>query len=200
MTASARQNPKDPLAKRPGETDQQWKTRVALARVMNPERVRGEVANDFTRQHGSYHQRFVTHVETATRAQAHVNRGGTPICRWEAAGKLTQTQLMVIGWCQNLWRRAGLTVRVTANYGERIAGAGNADGRAVNELQAREDLHRIQDHVPRSYWDVFENICRHQMAAGEAGVGQGYTGKAAQNRAHTIVCFVADIVAMREGL
>lgn len=190
----------DPLAKRSGETDRQWKSRLALARVMNPERAKGEVANDFAQQHGSYTQRFVTHVETATRAQAHVNRGGTPICRWEAAGKLTMTQLAVIAWCQRLWRLAGSNQRVTANYGERIIGSGNAEGRAANELQAREDLHRIQDYVPHAYWDVFENICRHSMAAGEAGVGPGYTGKAAQNRAHTIICFVADIVAMREGL
>lgn len=191
------------MAKRPGETDQQWKTRVALARVVNPEQENREVANDFAQQHGDYSQRFVMHVETGTRARAHVNRGGTPICRWHAAKKLTDDQLAFIHKCQRLWWVAGGNPRVTATYGERLGGAGDAAALASAAADAREDINRISGYFPgplKAYWDVFENVCRHSLPAGVAGAGMGYEGKAAANRAHLIVCFVADYVNTREPL
>ena len=83
-----------------------------------------------------------------------------PVERWKAAGKLSQAQQVVIEMCQRLWNLAGLQQRVTASYGERTSGSGNSEVRAINEIEAREDLHRIQDYVPGKYWAVFELLCR----------------------------------------
>lgn len=190
-------------AKRPDETDRQWRDRLALLDVVRKPKAKAEAANDFTQQHGDYRKRFVTHVETGTRAQAHVNRGGTPLCRWIAANKLTDSQLTAIDFCMRLWRLSGLHQRVTASYGERLGGFGSAELSASNEIEAREDLHRLRGYFPGAlagYFDVFENVCRHGMAASEAGEGIGYVGKSAGHRAHLIVCFVADTIAMRERL
>lgn len=121
-----------------------------------------------------------------------------PVERWKAAGKLTQPQQVVIEMVQRLWNLAGLQQRVTASYGERMSGSGNCEVRAINEIEAREDLHRIQDYVPTPYWSIFEGCCRHGEPAGIAGSRLGFGGRSAQDRAHQVVCFVCDVIAMRE--
>lgn len=191
----------DPLAKRADETTTQWKMRVALSKAINdetPQRV-----NPFAKAHGDYVERFITHGDLNTRAKVAVNRGGDAVARWEAAGRLSITQLAVIGLCQRLWRLVGLNQRVTADYGERIPGTGCADSRAVNEIEARDDLKRIEAYFPgalREYWRVFERVVRHGETAAGAGAGLGYGTRSGADRAHTIVCFVADIVATNERL
>lgn len=141
--------------------------------------------------------------KTSNTAKVWVNRGGTALSRWEAAGKLSDSQLIAIAWVQRLWRLAGVHQRVTASYGERVAPCyGSSEMGALAEIEAREDLQRVQGYFSGlgAYWDVFENVCRHDCPAGEAGSVAGYVGKAAQYRAHLIVQFVADIVATRERL
>lgn len=123
-----------------------------------------------------------------------------PVQRWIASGKLTEGQQHAIGYVRRLWDIAGMEARLTANYGHVAKGAGCAERRALIEIEAREDLHRVQDYVPMQYWSVFELVCRFGEPAGVAGSSMGAGGKTAQARAHTIVCFVADIVAMKEGL
>lgn len=129
-----------------------------------------------------------------------INRGGTPIMRWIDAGKLSETQALAIQTCYRLWALTGLEQRTTANYGERIPGAGDNDARAAVEIEAREDLHRIQGYIPAPYWAVFENVCRFDEPAGVAGSRLGFGNRSAEDRAHTTVCFVADLIAMRERL
>jgi hypothetical protein len=123
-----------------------------------------------------------------------------PVQRWIASGKLTESQQYAIGYVRRLWEIAGLERPITVNYGHMARGAGCAERRAAVEIDAREDLHRVQDYVPAQYWSVFELVCRYGEPAGVAGSGLGAGGKAAQTRAHTIVCFVADTVAMKERL
>ncbi len=123
-----------------------------------------------------------------------------PIERWKAAGRLTQGQQVAIELSQRLWRLVGLEQRVTASYGERMPSSASIEFRALTEIEAREDLHRIQDYVPKSYWDVFENVCRYGMPAGVAGEALGFGERSSQDRAHQIVVFVADIIVMRERL
>lgn len=123
-----------------------------------------------------------------------------PVERWKAAGRLTQAQVVVIEMVQRLWRLAGLQQRVTASYGERMAATHGYELRALDEIEAREDLHRIQDYVPRGYWAVFEAVCRHGMSAGVSGELLGHGRNGAETRAHQVVCLVCDVVAMREGL
>lgn len=123
-----------------------------------------------------------------------------PVERWKSAGKLTQPQQVVIEMCQRLWR---LTedrqyVRMAANYCKVAAASVSYELRALTEIEAREDLHRIQDYVPMPYWSVFERVCRWGEAAGVAGASLGFGDRSAQDRAHTVVCLVADVIAMRE--
>lgn len=148
---------------------------------------------------GGYARRFVMHAESATETMAYVSRHD-PVQRWEGAGKLELHQVAAIELCERLWRLAGIQQPVTANYGERIPGYGNAEVRNAHEIEARKDLHRIQGYFPAKYWNVWENVCRHGEPAGVAGSRLGSSGRPAQERAYTIVCFVADIIAMKERL
>lgn len=150
---------------------------------------------------GSYEQRFITHVETNTKAQAYVS-DHDPVERWYRADRLSDTQVAAIDAVRRLWRLAGIEQKVTASYGERIAGYGSSERRALTEIKARQDLHRMQDYFPgtlTTYWQVFENVCRHGQSAGVAGAALGFGSRSAQDRAHTIVCFVADFISSKEG-
>lgn len=192
----------DPDARRPGESHFDWRGRII--RQKQNERDRAEPAiSDFAKQHGDYQDDFVMHVETATKAKALVNRGGDPVSRWTAANMLEPHQLTAIHYARDLWRRAGITPRVTANYGERIPGQGDRETGGLAEIEAREDLHRMRGHFPAPmdrWFDVFENVVRHDWPAGVAGGDLGQTGKSATARAFTIVQFVADVIAVKERL
>lgn len=162
-----------------------------------------ERANPFARQHGDYQSDFVTHVDTATKAQADVNRGGTPVARWTASGALNEAQQAVIAWCIELWRIAGTERRITANYGERIPGEGCVELANARQIRARDDLHRVKGYFPApldAYWHVFENVCRWDMPAGVAGSHLSRSSRSADVRAHQVVCFVADIIGSRERI
>jgi hypothetical protein len=192
----------DQRAKRPTETWLEHRSRIA--RLKQDERDRMEpIAPAIAIKNGGYEKRFVTHVETNTKAETVVTNHD-PVARWEDAGRLTKTQAAVIWMCRRLWQLAGLNPRVTANYGERIIGASSGvEVRALNQLEAREDLHRIQDYFPgptQAYFRVFENVCRWGMAAGTAGAELGFGTRSAQERAHTVVCFVADVIATHEHI
>jgi hypothetical protein len=194
--------PKDVFAKRGGESHLEWELRKARTKADARDRTEPLITREAA-QHGDYRDDFVTHVETGTKAKAAINRGGSPVCRWEASGKLDNTQMAVIAMCQRLWRLAGLQQRVTATYGERVFGMGNVELAAMNEIEARSDLKRISGYFPgklSNYWDVFENICRHGIPAGVAGASVSFDSKAATARSLTIVRFVADYVATREGV
>lgn len=147
-------------------------------------------------ENGTYERRFITHVETNTKAMAFVSEHD-PVERWDRSGRLTDGQAATISAVRRLWALAGISQRVTASYGQR-SGVGSVESRACTEIEAREDLHRIQEYVPATYWNVFENVCRWGMAAGVAGADLGFGGRSAQDRAHQIVVFVADIIAMKE--
>lgn len=123
-----------------------------------------------------------------------------PVMRWIALGRLSESQQHAIGYVRRLWEIAGLERSVTAKYGHIAAGGGCADLRAAIEIDAREDLHRVQDYVPPQWWAIFELVCRFGEPAGVAGSTLGFGDRSAQERAHTVVCMVADVVAMRERL
>lgn len=135
-------------------------------------------------------------------AQVKINRGGTPLTRWKAAGSLSDTQQAAIDICLRLWAITGLEQRTTANYGERIPGGGNEECRAAVYLDAKDDLAKIEGYFERlePYWNVFVNCIRFDEPAGVAGSRLGFSTRSAETRAHQIVCFVADIIASKEGL
>lgn len=148
---------------------------------------------------GAYGRKFVMHVDSATETMAYVSRHD-PVERWIASERLEDGQIAAIRLCQRLWSLAGVSQPVTAAYGERIPGTGNVELRAVNEIEAREDLHRIEDYFPAKYWAIFELVCRFGEPAGVAGSRLGYGDRSGADRAHTVVCFVADKIAEQERL
>jgi len=194
--AKAKTNPE---AKRSDETDLQWRSRIAARRQYQRDKAE-PIVPIHTERHGDYRQEFVTNVEDGSKARTSINRGGSPICRWKAAGSLSQSQQAAIDYMVRLWGQAGLQQRVTANYGPITGGNGNAELRAINEIEAREDLHRIQAYVPKAYWNVFEAVVRFDEPAGVAGSALANSSRNAKHTAYLIVCFCADIIAMKEGL
>lgn len=190
----------DPAAKRPHETHFQWRAR--LARLAQEKRDKSEpLVPAEAVQHGNYRDANVLHVETFTIACTKRNRGGTPVMRWLAAKKLSETQMLAIMLCYRLWDLCGIKQRVTGTYGERLAvSEAHIDHRAVTTLEATEDLYRIQSYIPTPYWEVFQNVCRFDEPAGVAGHAAGYSSRTAERRAHAIVCFVADTIAQNERL
>lgn len=148
---------------------------------------------------GGYKRAMVAHVESATYAMAHIS-AHDPVERWNRDGRLSDTQNAAIALLRRLWAILEVPQKLTASYGERIMSSGAVELRAMQEIEAREDLHRIQDYVPGRYWSVFENVCRHGMASGQAGEALGYGSRSAKDRAHTVVCFVCDVIAMKERL
>lgn len=150
---------------------------------------------------GGYDRLAMPNPDGGNRAAlVHINRGGTPVMRWIEDGKLTENQQRAIAHCLYLWRMAGVTQRTTANYGDRIPGYGDSEVRVSNEVEARDDLHRIRDYIPITYWSVFENVVRFDEPAGVAGSRLGFGTRSACDRAHTTVCFVADIIFEKERL
>lgn len=131
-----------------------------------------------------------------------VNRGGDPVQRWTWGGRLSDRQKLAIEVCIRLWEKAGLKQRITQKYGTRVPSAASdwVELRAHDEIEARAHLYRLQGLIPDMYWDVFENVCRHGEPAGVAGSRLGWGSRSAQERAHTIVCVVADIIANSERL
>lgn len=150
---------------------------------------------------GHYERTDFIHADNAQRVTAFVNRGGTPLARWLAEpGKLTENHKRAIGHCIYLWQKVGCEKSITANYGERIPGTGDSELRAATLIEAKKDLHRIMDYIPRTYWDTFENCIRWDEPAGIAGSKLGFGSRSACDRAHQVVCFVADIIFEKERL
>lgn len=178
-----------------------------MARRKSKPDTRGPLQKLIDREQVAERQSHLSIITDAQRAKGTyegdrriVNRGGTPIMRWLSAGKLSDTQALAIQTCYRLWAICGLEQRTTAAYGERIASSDVADDhRAATVLEAMEDLARIESYIPNSYWQVYENVCRFDEPAGVAGSRLG-SNRGAEDRAHTIVCFVADMIAMKERL
>lgn len=145
--------------------------------------------NPFTEQHGDYDRngRYV------------VNRGGTPVARWKAAGHLSDSQQAAIAHCIRLWEIVGApSIKLVANLDRTVFGS-PGDGHPM-EIEARSDLSRIKAYVPRDYFEVFENVVRFDEPAGRAGSRFANEAREAQTCARTVVQFVADIIAMKERL
>lgn len=150
---------------------------------------------------GNYERTTFIHAETAKGVTPFINRGGTPLARWRPS--LTQSQEAAVDHCIRLWEILESAPSVTAKYGERVGGQSSAESNANRVIDAREDLWRIIDYFPgplRTYWQVFENICRFDMPAGVAGSALSASSRTNEARANQVLRFVADYIAMRERL
>lgn len=189
----------DPYTKRRDETDLQWRSRVARHEQAQRDRSEPLVPAE-AMAHGDYADAFVR-SDDDTIARVKLNRGGTPVMRWARDKRLSDTQMLAISHCLRLWALAGINPRVTGQYGERIPGGDHESERRVSSyVEALADLRRIKDYIPCQWFGIFENVCRFDEPAGIAGSRLGFGNRSAQDRAHTVVCMVADVIAMREGL
>lgn len=175
------------------------KAQRARRRIMTTERLVSPT--DAQMASGNYYPANIIHAESGTRAGVHRTRHD-PVQRWLDAGRLSTTQDAAIALLRALWARLEASPSVTASYGERTGGHSDAERNAAAKIEARDDLTRIEGYFAglRKWWDVFENVCRWDMAAGVAGSELGYGSRGAEIRAHTIVCFVADKIAEQERL
>lgn len=145
------------------------------------------LVNQFAEQHGDYERnlRFVR------------NRGGTTVERWIAANDLTDHQQCAIRHVQGLWNALGPSRGLVANLDRTIFGT-IGDGHH-REIEARETLSRFRGKFGHKYWDMFENICRFDMAAGIAGRSVR-TGDRASTAALAVVQLIADMIYSSERL
>jgi hypothetical protein len=144
--------------------------------------------NKFADRHGIFERnmRFV------------INRGGTAVDRWTREGLLSETQQAAILHCQGLWRAIDCGPRLVANLDRTVFGS-HGDGHP-REVEARSDIHRIKSGFPLQFWDVFENVCRHDEPAGTAGSRLANDSRSASAAARTVVGLIADTIYMRERL
>lgn len=140
---------------------------------------------------------FITHAESNTKAMAY-RRESDMLERWvrEGGPGFEQGAARAIADCQLFWARMG-EQRLVARYGERVAANTSGDGWTAQD--ASDEIAHRRKMVPRAYWDVFENVARHNEPAGVAG--SRFAKNTAQQiaSAKTIVGFVASIIAMRLG-
>lgn len=147
---------------------------------------------------GDFERDFVTHAESNTKAMAYRRRDTSVVEQWcrEGATGFEEPAKRAIADCITFWQRMGCQ-RITANYGERIAASTHGEGYTAQE--AADEIAFRKGLVPARYWDVFENVVRHNEPAGVAG------SRFAKNRpqqiasARAIVGLVANIIAMRMG-
>lgn len=106
-------------------------------------------------------------------------------------------QAQAVAWVQGLWRQVG-------SEGPRIASSswGDARGGGVINGQKQDDalvqLSLLKTAIPLTYWNVFEDVVRNNVAAGVAG--EDLTkGTRPHDYARACVGFVASIIAMRRG-
>lgn len=149
--------------------------------------------NPFAAQHGDYGR-----DQREGKSTILMNRGGTTLDRWENAGLLSETQLAGIAHVQNLWRAIDCGPRLVANLDRTIFGC-HSQGHP-REIEARHELHRIKEGFPLPYWDVFENVCRHDEPAGTAGSRIANVSRSSAEAARLTVCLISDTIYMRERL
>lgn len=132
--------------------------------------------------------------------------GASPYMRWKANNQLTEAQQAAIAYCLRLWDLCGVKgPPCTAAYGERIPGGNRPEPQwlAAKIIDAQRDLARVEGHFDgiRTYWQVFENCIRYDEPAGRAGSRiMGWDGDRTNTRVLTVVQFVADMIAVKEGL
>lgn len=149
-------------------------------------------------RNGDFERDFVTHAESNTKAMAYRRKDSSIIETWRREGAVgfEEPAMRAIADCITFWGRMG-EPRVTANYGERMAAATHGEG--YTQQEAADEIAFRRKLVPRAYWDVFENVVRHNEPAGVAG------SRFANNRpqqiasARAIVGMVANVIAMRMG-
>ena len=138
-----------------------------------------------------------------------LNRGGTAIDRWILSErKLEDGQhrhfeapaIAAIERCRTLWMAAeGLG----SSWAIERVDVANDDGGGFAQAEALATLADYKDRLGarlRPYWEVFENVVRFDQDAGVAGSSIAGNKRSAIDQAKVVVAFVANLIAMWEGL
>lgn len=151
-----------------------------------------QLAND------DFDRDFITHTETNTKAMAYRRRDSCIVEKWIRQGGIgfEHGAQRVIANCQLFWIRLG-EPRLIAQYGERLPPSTSGEGWTRQE--ALDELHRYKHMVPRLYWEVFENVVRHNEPAGVAGSRFANNDAQRIQSAKVITGFVASIIATKLG-
>jgi hypothetical protein len=131
------------------------------------------------------------------------NNATSPVVLWRSKKMLDDTHEAAIAYCNRIWDLLANEPRITANYGECVgpsSSEGESEGMILKRLDAREDLKRIEGYIPEKYWRIFVNCVRFDEPTGYLGSKLHGGTKTTRTRAHVTVCFVADVICMREGL
>lgn len=123
-----------------------------------------------------------------------INRGGTAVDRWIAndkAGLFEEPQQQAIRYCQNLWARAAGGASAVDPSADRVDSV-----LGWSQHEALAELSLLRKRIPRTYWDVFENVCRWDEEAGVAGSKLASNSRSAIDAAKTTVAFSASLIAM----
>lgn len=142
--------------------------------------------NPFAEQHGDY-QRNLRVV---------INRGGTPVDRWIAADLLSESQKNAIAHCLTLWLKMRAPSKGLVANLDRTAFGTTQHARDIAD-DALDQMAEIKASIPPKYWAIYELVCRDGEPAGVAGSSLANNARSSIDAARTVVCFVADIIAMR---
>jgi hypothetical protein len=120
----------------------------------------------------------------------------TVVDRWLAEGGpgFGEPQRRAIDHCRALWHRLGSSGKLVANL-DWIGGGRTGRERGLEQSEALGQLAQYENRIPRLYWSVFENVVRHDMAAGAAGSHLARNSAQAQAHAKNCVGFVASLIA-----
>jgi hypothetical protein len=164
------------------------------------------VVNPFAAQHATYGEATVVDLSNelggGRQKTYRVVRNLYPsvVDRWLAEGGpgFEEAQRRAVDHCRSLWHRIGGSGTLVANLNW-IGGGHAGRERGLEQAEALAQLAQYESRIPRTYWMVFENVVRNDMAAGAAGSHLARNSAQAQAHAKNCVGFVASLIAQWRG-
>jgi hypothetical protein len=187
----------DPLAKRPDETDLQWRSR--LAREDQAARDKAEPIVSLAAQGHGYRKATVMHIETFTRAESYrKSELPTSIQEWHRKGLpgFEQPAMDAMERCIVLWESRPGIGKQCASYKQAIpSGANDYDGKLLKAMDDTAEIERYQAMFHPAHWRVFEAVVRFDKPLGQSGMEEG-NGPQSTASARAIVGTIANFIAM----
>lgn len=172
----------------------------------DPEQQVEPLVNAYAASHGDYRETMVVDLGNELgggRQKTYRvlrNLHSSTVDRWLADGGpgFEEPQRRAIDHCRALWRRVGGSGTLVANLNW-IGGGTSGRERGLEQAEALAQLAQYESRIPRPYWTVFENVVRHDMAAGAAGSHLARNSAQQQAQAKNCVGFVASLIALWRG-
>lgn len=161
-----------------------------------------ELVNQYAAQHSTYREDTVVDLSNELgggRQKTYKvlrNIYPTIVDRWLAEGGpgFEEPSRRAIEHCRRLWRRVGSHSPLVANL-DGVGGGGGRE-RGLEQAEALATLAQYERRIPAAYWDVFEDVVRHDIPVGTAAA---HFGSSAHAHAKNCVGFVASLIAQWRG-